>query len=67
MIGSASNLDIPDTEGEIGYWIGVPFWGCLLYTSTKAKGTVTYSKSKNCKKYITVNNKGKVTIKKRCV
>ena len=30
---------------------------------TKAKGTVTYSKSKNCKKYITVNNKGKVTIK----
>lgn len=27
MIGSASNLDIPDTEGEIGYWIGVPFWG----------------------------------------
>ncbi len=31
---------------------------------TKAKGTVTYSKSKNCKKYITVNNKGKVTIKK---
>ena len=31
---------------------------------TKAKGTVTYSKSKNCKKYITVNNKGKVTVKK---
>ncbi len=27
MIGSASNLDLPDTEGEIGYWIGVPFWG----------------------------------------
>ena len=27
MIGSASNLDIPDHEGEIGYWIGVPFWG----------------------------------------
>ena len=31
---------------------------------TKAKGTVTYSKSKNCKKYITVNNKGKVSIKR---
>lgn len=31
---------------------------------TKAKGTVTYSKSKNCKKYITVNNKGKVSVKK---
>lgn len=27
LIGKASNLDIPDTEGEIGYWIGVPFWG----------------------------------------
>ena len=27
MIGSASNIGIPDTEGEIGYWIGVPFWG----------------------------------------
>ena len=22
-----SNLDIPEDEGEIGYWIGVPFWG----------------------------------------
>lgn len=27
MIGKASNIGIPDTEGEIGYWIGVPFWG----------------------------------------
>lgn len=27
MIGNASNLEIPETEGEIGYWIGVPFWG----------------------------------------
>ena len=27
MIGSASNMGIPNTEGEIGYWIGVPFWG----------------------------------------
>lgn len=27
MIGKLSNLDLPDTEGEIGYWIGVPFWG----------------------------------------
>lgn len=27
MVGAASNLSIPDTEGEIGYWIGVPFWG----------------------------------------
>ncbi len=27
MIGSRSNLDLPETEGEIGCWIGVPFWG----------------------------------------
>lgn len=26
-LGMASNLHLPDTEGEIGYWIGVPFWG----------------------------------------
>lgn len=27
MVGAASNLSLPDNEGEIGYWIGVPFWG----------------------------------------
>jgi len=27
MIGKNSNLKLPDTEAEIGYWIGVPFWG----------------------------------------
>lgn len=27
MVGTASNFKLPDTEGEIGYWIGVPFWG----------------------------------------
>ena len=27
MIGNHSNIGLPDTEGEIGYWIGVPFWG----------------------------------------
>lgn len=26
-IGAASNLNIPENEGEIGFWIGVPFWG----------------------------------------
>lgn len=25
--GAESNLPIPDDEGEISYWIGVPFWG----------------------------------------
>lgn len=27
MIGKDSNLSIKDDEGEIGYWIGVPYWG----------------------------------------
>ncbi len=27
MIGAASNLGLPADEAEIGYWIGVPFWG----------------------------------------
>lgn len=27
MFGAASNLKLSDMEGEIGYWIGVPFWG----------------------------------------
>ena len=26
-VGRQSNLELPETEGEIGYWIGVPFWG----------------------------------------
>jgi len=31
MIGGKSNLDIDADEAEIGYWIGVPYWG-LGYT-----------------------------------
>ncbi|MDO4749241.1 MAG: GNAT family N-acetyltransferase [Eubacteriales bacterium] len=27
MIGKASRMGIPDTEAELGYWIGVPYWG----------------------------------------
>ena len=27
MVGKQSNIGLPDSEGEIGYWIGVPFWG----------------------------------------
>jgi len=27
MIGGRSNLDIGADEAEIGYWIGVPYWG----------------------------------------
>lgn len=27
LIGKDSNFDIGDDEGEIAYWIGVPYWG----------------------------------------
>lgn len=27
MIGEKSNIGIDKDEGEIGYWIGVPYWG----------------------------------------
>jgi RimJ/RimL family protein N-acetyltransferase len=27
LIGDKSNIKIHDDEAEIGYWIGVPFWG----------------------------------------
>lgn len=27
MIGGKSNINISDDKAEIGYWIGVPFWG----------------------------------------
>lgn len=27
MIGKNSHIDIAEDEAEIGYWIGVPFWG----------------------------------------
>lgn len=27
MVGGNSNIKMNDNEGEIGYWLGVPFWG----------------------------------------
>lgn len=27
MVGSASHLDLPQNEAELGYWIAVPYWG----------------------------------------
>lgn len=27
MIGKASPMELPETEAEIGYWIGMPYWG----------------------------------------
>lgn len=32
MLGKASKSIIPDTEAEIGYWLGVPYWGRGLIT-----------------------------------
>lgn len=32
MIGEKSNIDIASDEAEIGYWLGVPFWGQGLIT-----------------------------------
>lgn len=26
-IGKKSNIGLPDTEGELGFWLGVPYWG----------------------------------------
>ena len=37
MTGEKSNLPLPDTEGEIGYWIGVPFWGQGLIPEAAAE------------------------------
>lgn len=30
LIGAASHLCLPDDQVEVGYWIGVPYWGCGL-------------------------------------
>lgn len=27
ILGEKSNFPIPDTEGEVSYWLGVPHWG----------------------------------------
>ena len=27
MVGAASHIGLPDTQAELGYWIGTPFWG----------------------------------------
>lgn len=26
-LGKASHINLPDQEAEIGYWLGVPYWG----------------------------------------
>lgn len=42
MIGKASAIGIPDTEAEIGYWIGVPYWGKGLIPEA-AKELIRYA------------------------
>ncbi len=42
MVGGASNLDLPDNEAEIGYWIGVPLWG-HGYITEAAREVVRYA------------------------
>ena len=37
MIGGASNIGLSETEGEIGYWIGVPYWGQGLIPEAVSK------------------------------
>lgn len=37
MIGETSNISLSDDEGEIGYWIGVPFWCHGLITEAVRK------------------------------
>ena len=32
ITGEKSNLRLPENEAEIGYWIGVPYWGQGLMT-----------------------------------
>ena len=38
MVGAQSNIGLPDSEGEIGYWIGVPFWGQGLIPEACVEG-----------------------------
>ena len=46
MLGKASNIGIPDTEGEIGYWIGVPYWGQgLIPEAPRCSANGTYNLS----------------------
>ena len=37
MIGQASFEKLPDTEAELGYWIGKPYWGQGLTTEAARK------------------------------
>ena len=36
-IGAQSNLKLPEDEAELGYWLGVPFWGHGLIPEAAAE------------------------------
>ncbi len=42
MVGDKSDLGLPETEAEIGYWIGVPFWG-MGYIPEAAQELIRYA------------------------
>lgn len=41
MRGNLSNIGLPDVEAELGYWIGVPYWGMGLMPEA-AKALIRY-------------------------
>ena len=45
MVGKASHLGLPDTEAEVGYWIGQPFWGQGLATLMETQSQSVFRKS----------------------
>ena len=42
MIGKASNLSLSENDGEIGYWIGRPYWGRGLIPEA-VRGLISYA------------------------
>lgn len=41
-VGRDSNLDLEDSEAEIGYWLGVPYWG-QGFIPEAVKGLMRYA------------------------
>lgn len=41
MIGKNSNIGLPENEGEIGFWLGEPFWGQGIIPEA-VKGVLKY-------------------------